>query len=67
MKIGVVFPQTEIGNDPAIIRDFAQAVEGMGFNHLLVYDHGETGFFWTHDCTKSAERLLPDLLESLRK
>ena len=39
MKIGVVFPQTEIGNDPAIIRDFAQAVEGMGFNHLLVYDH----------------------------
>lgn len=39
MKIGVVFPQTEIGNDPAIIRDFAQAVEEMGFNHLLVYDH----------------------------
>jgi probable F420-dependent oxidoreductase len=39
MKIGVVFPQTEIGNDPAVIRDFAQAVEGMGFNHLLVYDH----------------------------
>jgi probable F420-dependent oxidoreductase len=39
MKIGVVFPQTEIGNDPVIIRDFAQAVEEMGFNHLLVYDH----------------------------
>jgi probable F420-dependent oxidoreductase len=39
MKIGVVFPQTEIGNDPSVIRDFAQAVEGMGFNHLLVYDH----------------------------
>jgi probable F420-dependent oxidoreductase len=39
MKIGVVFPQTEIGNDPAVIRDYAQAVEEMGFNHLLVYDH----------------------------
>jgi probable F420-dependent oxidoreductase len=39
VKIGVVFPQTEIGNDPAVIRDFAQAVEEMGFNHLLVYDH----------------------------
>jgi len=39
MKIGVVFPQSEIGNDPMIIRDFAQAVEEMGFNHLLVYDH----------------------------
>jgi len=24
MKIGVVFPQTEIGNDPAAIRDYAQ-------------------------------------------
>ncbi len=39
MKIGIVFPQTEIGNDPAIIRDFAQAAEETGFNHLLVYDH----------------------------
>ncbi len=39
MKIGVVFPQTEIGNDPNVIRDFAQAVEEMGFDHLLVYDH----------------------------
>jgi probable F420-dependent oxidoreductase len=39
MKIGIVFPQTEIGNDPAVIRDFAQASEEMGFNHLLVYDH----------------------------
>jgi probable F420-dependent oxidoreductase len=39
MKLGVVFPQTEIGNDPAVIRDYAQAVEGMGFNHLLVFDH----------------------------
>lgn len=38
-KLGVVFPQTEIGNDPIVIRDFAQAVEGMGCNHLLVYDH----------------------------
>ena len=39
MKIGVVFPQTEIGNDPDLIRDFGQAVEGFGFNHLLAYDH----------------------------
>ena len=39
MKIGVVFPQTEIGNDPLVIRDFAQAIEEMGFNHLLIYDH----------------------------
>jgi probable F420-dependent oxidoreductase len=39
MQIGVVFPQTEIGSDPAVIRDYAQAVEGAGYQHLLVFDH----------------------------
>lgn len=39
MRIGVVFPQTEFGNDPIAIRDFAQAVEGLGYTHLLAYDH----------------------------
>ncbi len=39
MRIGAVFPQTEIGNDPGVIRDYAQAVESMGYRHLLVYDH----------------------------
>ncbi|MBI4609479.1 MAG: LLM class F420-dependent oxidoreductase [Candidatus Rokubacteria bacterium] len=39
MKIGVVFPQTDIGNDPTAIRDYAQAVEAMGYTHILAYDH----------------------------
>jgi probable F420-dependent oxidoreductase len=39
MQLGVVFPQTEIGNDPGVIRDYAQAVEGLGYAHLLAYDH----------------------------
>ncbi|MBI5947274.1 MAG: LLM class F420-dependent oxidoreductase [Chloroflexi bacterium] len=39
MKIGVVFPQSEIGSDPSVIRDFAQAAESLGYSHLLVYDH----------------------------
>ena len=39
MKLGVVFPQTEIGNDPAAIRDYAQAAEQLGYNHALVFDH----------------------------
>jgi probable F420-dependent oxidoreductase len=39
MKIGVVFPQTDIGNDPAGIRDYAQAVEALGYTHILAYDH----------------------------
>ena len=39
MKTGVVFPQTEIGDDPAAVRDYAQAVEGLGYSHMMVYDH----------------------------
>ena len=39
MKLGVVFPQTEIGSDPAAIKDYAQAAEALGYNHVLVYDH----------------------------
>jgi probable F420-dependent oxidoreductase len=39
MRIGVVFPQTEFGDDPIAIRDYAQAAEQMGYQHLLIYDH----------------------------
>ena len=39
MEIGVVFPQTEIGSDPVVIRDYAQAVEDLGYRHILIYDH----------------------------
>ncbi len=39
MKIGVVLPQVEIGNDPAAIKAYAEAVEDMGFTHILVFDH----------------------------
>ena len=39
MKAGVVFPQTEIGADPAAVRDYVQAAESLGFSHLIVYDH----------------------------
>ncbi|MBX6771510.1 MAG: LLM class F420-dependent oxidoreductase [Chloroflexi bacterium] len=39
MKIGVVFPQTEIGSDPAGVREYAQAVEDLGFTHIVAYDH----------------------------
>ena len=39
MKLGAVFPQTESGVDPIAIRDYAQAVEGMGYNHIVAYDH----------------------------
>ena len=39
MRVGAVFPQTEIGADPAVIRDYVQAVEGLGFDHLTAIDH----------------------------
>jgi probable F420-dependent oxidoreductase len=39
VQIGVVFPQTEIGADPAVIRAYAVAVEELGFAHILAYDH----------------------------
>jgi probable F420-dependent oxidoreductase len=39
MDLGVVFPTTQIGNDPAVIRDFAQTAEGLGYRRLTTYDH----------------------------
>ena len=39
MKLGVVFPQTEIGSDPGVILQYTQAVEALGYNHLTAYDH----------------------------
>ena len=39
MQIGVVLPQTEIPTDPAAIRDFAQAAQDLGFQHIVTSDH----------------------------
>ncbi len=39
MRMGAVFPQTEIGPDPGAVRAWAEAVEEMGYRHILAYDH----------------------------
>lgn len=39
MKLGVVFPQIEFGNDPIAIRDYTQTAEDLGYDYFLVYDH----------------------------
>ena len=39
MRIGAVFPQTEAGKDSSAIKDYAQAVESMGLDHILAFDH----------------------------
>lgn len=39
MRLGVVFPQTEFNGNAAAIRDYAQTAEGLGFSHIVAYDH----------------------------
>ena len=39
MQIGVTFPQTDIGADPVVISDYAQTAEGLGYSHLVAFDH----------------------------
>src|SRR5215468_3436487 len=39
MRIGAVFPQTEIGGDPGAVRAYGQRVEELGYAHVLAYDH----------------------------
>ncbi len=39
MRIGVVFPQTEVGGDPGAVRAYGRRVEELGFTHILAYDH----------------------------
>jgi probable F420-dependent oxidoreductase len=39
MKIGVVFPQLEIGTDPALLRDYAQTAESVGLEHIAIFHH----------------------------
>jgi probable F420-dependent oxidoreductase len=39
MQLGVVFPQTEIQTDPGAIRAYAEAAEGLGYRHMLAFDH----------------------------
>jgi probable F420-dependent oxidoreductase len=39
VKLGVVYPQTELQGDPEAVGRFARAAEDLGFDHLLAYDH----------------------------
>lgn len=39
MKIGAAYPQTELGGDPAALDAIGRAVEALGYDHLLMYDH----------------------------
>jgi probable F420-dependent oxidoreductase len=39
VKIGVIYPQTELRGDPGAVRRIGLATEKLGFDHLLAYDH----------------------------
>jgi probable F420-dependent oxidoreductase len=39
MRVGVTYPQTELGGDPGAIRAYGQHVEELGYSHILAYDH----------------------------
>jgi len=60
VEIGVIFPQTEVGSDPAAVRSIGQAADELGYRHLAAYDHvlggdtavlGELGGPYTIDDT----------------
>ncbi len=39
VQIGVVYPQTELESDAAAIRGYGEAVDAVGYAHVLAYDH----------------------------
>ena len=39
MQLGALIPLGDIGGDPSVVRDYAQAVEAMGYDFLEAPDH----------------------------
>ena len=39
MPIGAAFPLVDSASDPGAVRAYIQAVEDLGYDHLVVFDH----------------------------
>lgn len=39
MKVGIIYPQTELQGDPQAVLRIGLAAEELGYDHLLTYDH----------------------------
>ena len=39
MQLGASLPVVDIGTGPAVVRDYAQAAEGLGYSYLVAPDH----------------------------
>jgi probable F420-dependent oxidoreductase len=48
VKVGAIYPQTDLAGGPDALRRFMTAVEQMGFDYVLAYDHVVKA---THDRT----------------
>jgi probable F420-dependent oxidoreductase len=60
MKLSAWFPTRDIGNDPARIRDWAQAAEDLGYDYIEVPDHvfgatGRNGWTPLYDAKQAAQ------------
>ena len=69
MHFGAIFPQVEFPADPVAVRDYAQAVEELGFSHIVAYDHvlganPERPGGWTGPYTHQSSFLEPFVLYS---
>ena len=39
MRIGAIFPQTELGGDVGAVRAYGEGAAELGFTHIAIYDH----------------------------
>ena len=39
MQLGASLPVADIGTGPTVVRDYAQAAEGLGYAYLVAPDH----------------------------
>ena len=39
IQLGASLPVGDIGTGPAVLRDYAQAAEGLGYDYLVAPDH----------------------------
>jgi hypothetical protein len=39
MKLGAIYPQTELNGDPEALRSFGVTMEQLRYDYIVMYDH----------------------------
>jgi probable F420-dependent oxidoreductase len=39
LRVGTILPSNAIAGDPGAVRDYAQAAEALGYDHITLFDH----------------------------